>query len=106
MPEPSSACEPDPMSALCQLVINTGYEDLPDNVIDYAKKCILDTIAVIIGGSAMEGVATVVDFVKEKGGKPQSLIPLYGGKVPASEAAFAIGPMARAMDMGDAHVLL
>ena len=104
MPEPSSAREPDPMSALCRMVINKGYEDLPVNVVDYAKKCILDTMAVIIGGSAMEGVATVVDFVKEKGGKSQSLIPLYGGKVPASEAAFAIGPMARAMDMGDAHM--
>ena len=93
----------DPMSLLCKMVVDTRYEDLPDNVISYAKKCVLDTMAVIVGGSAMESVAEVVDFVKDKGGKPESLIPFYGGRVPAAEAAFAIGPMARAMDLGDAH---
>lgn len=95
---------PDPMSALCRMVVDTEYGDLPSNVVNYAKHCILDTMAVIIGGSAMEGIPAVVDLVKDKGGKPQSIIPFYGGKVPASEAAFAIGPMARAMDMGDAHM--
>jgi len=91
------------MSRLCEMVVKTTYEDLPKNVIDYAKKNILDTMAVTIGGSAMEGITSVVDLVKDKGGKPESIIPFYGGKVPASEAALAIGPMARAMDMGDGH---
>jgi 2-methylcitrate dehydratase PrpD len=100
----SSSRQPDPMTDLCHMVVNTNYKDLPDAVVKYAKSCILDTLAVIIGGSDMEGVSTVVNFVKEKGGKSQSIIPIYGGKVPASEAAFAIGPMARAMDMGDAHM--
>ena len=103
MLKPALAREQDPMSTLCKMVVDTEYEDLPNNVVNYAKHCILDTMAVIIGGSAMEGISAVVDLVKEKGGKPQSIIPFYGGKVPASEAAFAIGPMARAMDMGDAH---
>ncbi len=91
------------MSALCRMVFTTKYEDLPDEVINYAKHCILDTMAVIIGGSAMEGVPEVVDYVKDKGGKSESIIPFYGGKVPASEAALAIGPMARAMDLGQVH---
>lgn len=94
---------PDPMNALCKMAIGTKYEDLPDKVVVHAKHCILDTMAVITGGSAMEGISAIVDFVKEKGGMPQSVLPFYGGKVPASEAAFALGPMARAMDMGDAH---
>ncbi len=93
----------DPMSTLCRMVVDTRYEDLPSNVIDYATKSILDTIAVTIGGSAMEGIPTLVDFVREKGGKPESIIPFYGGKVPASEAGLAIGPMSRAMDLGDIH---
>jgi 2-methylcitrate dehydratase PrpD len=95
--------EQDPMSTLCKMVVNMRYADLPGDVINYAKHCILDIMAVTIGGSAMEGIPAVVDLVKDKGGKPQSVIPFYGGKVPASEAAFAIGPMTRAMDMGDAH---
>ena len=93
----------DPMRTLCRMVIHTKYEDLPPNVVTYAKHSILDTMAVIIGGSGLDAIPTVVDFVREKGGKPQSIIPFYGGKVPASEAAFAIGPMARAVDLGDVH---
>lgn len=93
----------DPMSTLCRMVINTNYEDLPGNVTTFAKHSILDTIGITIGGSAMEGIPAVVDLVKSKGGKPESIIPLYGGKVPASEAALAIAPMARAMDFGQVH---
>ncbi|MBI4334916.1 MAG: MmgE/PrpD family protein [Chloroflexi bacterium] len=93
----------DPMRTLCRMVANTRYEDLPSSTISCAKQSILDTIAITIGGSAMEGIPAVVDLVKDRGGKPESFIPFYGGKVPASEAAFAIGPMSRAMDMGDIH---
>ena len=93
----------DPMSTLCRMVTDTKYEDLPSNVVNYAKYSILDTMAVTIGGSAMEGIPAIVDLVKSKGGKPESIIPFYGGKVPASEAGFAIGPMSRAMDLGDVH---
>ena len=94
----------DPMGTLCRMVAETQYEDLPSSAINVAKTHILDTVGVIIGGSGLEGIPTVVDFVREQGGKEESLIPCYGGrKVPASMAAFAIGPMARAMDWGDVH---
>ena len=101
MPKFVSMGQEDPMSTLCRMVIDTKYEDLPSNVVNHAKQYILDTMAVTIGGSAMEGIPAVVDLVKSRGGKPESTIPFYGGKVPASEAGLAIGPMARAMDLGD-----
>lgn len=103
MPKLSPMKQEDPMSTLCRMAIETKYEDLPRDVVSYAKNSILDTIGVMAGGSAMEGIRAVVDFVKDKGGKPQSIIPFYGAKVPASEAALALGPMARAMDFGDVH---
>jgi 2-methylcitrate dehydratase PrpD len=93
----------DPMAAFCRMVMNTTYEDLPEDVVNYAKQSILDTVGVTIGGSAMEGIPAVIDFVKDRGGKPESLIPFYGGRVPASEAALALGPMARALDFGQVH---
>ena len=94
----------DPMATLCRMVHQTTFEDLPNNVVQHAKRSILDTLAVTIGGSGMEGIPAVVDLVKDKGGKPESLIPFYGGRVPASEAGLALGPMARAMDFGDCHL--
>lgn len=99
----TGSTQENPMAALCKMIVDTKYDDLPKKVVQYAKRSILDTMGVIIGGSAMEGIPAVVDLVKEKGGKPEAAIPFYGGRVPASEAALAIGPMARAMDLGDMH---
>jgi len=93
----------DPMSDLCRMVVDMQYDDLPSEVIECAKDTILDTLAVTIAGSAMEGIPAVVQLVKDKGGRPDSPIPFYGGRVPASEAAMAIGPMARATDLGMLH---
>lgn len=100
-----SSDQTDHMKQLCQMVIETSYEDLPDEVVHHARRSLLDTLAVTIGGSAMDGISDVIDFVREKGGKPESLIPVFGGRVPASEAALAIGPMARAMDYGDMNMV-
>ncbi len=82
--------------SLCRWVFETDYEDLPDYIIEHCKHSILDTMAVTIGGSAMEAIPEVVSLVKEKGGKPESLLPFYGGKFPASEVGFALGPISRA----------
>ena len=58
----------DPMQQLCRMVIDTKYDDLPDKVIDSAKRTILDTMAVTIAGSAMEGIPAVIELVMEKEG--------------------------------------
>src|SRR4030067_1828566 len=93
----------DPLSTLCRMTKEISYEDLSSSVVSSAKRLLLDVMAITIGGSAMEGIRKVVEFVKEKGGKAESLIPFYGSRVPASEAGFAIGPMSRAMDYGPVH---
>ena len=93
----------DPMSTLCRMAVQTGYTDLPEDVVRHAKHTLLDCMAVMIGGSGMDGIPAIVEMVKDKGGTPQSVLPFYGGRVPATEAALAIGPMPRAMDCGDLH---
>lgn len=100
-PTTSPEVETDPWARLCKFVVNTRYKDLPPDEVNYAKTWILDAMAITTGGSGQEGIPEVVKMVKEQGGKKESLIPFYGGKVPASMAAFAIGPMTRALDMGD-----
>jgi 2-methylcitrate dehydratase PrpD len=94
----------DAVATYGRFLTEITYEDIPAEVIQYAKWIILDTVGAMIGGSAMHGVDIVVDMVKEKGGKPEMVIPFYGGKVPASEAGMAIGPMARAADWSAIHL--
>ncbi|MEI2774883.1 MAG: MmgE/PrpD family protein [Tetrasphaera sp.] len=93
----------DPMGALCRFAVETRFGDLPPDVVEHAQYTLLDSMAVLIGGSAMEGVPAIIDLVKARGGAPESLLPFYGGRVPAAEAALALGPMPRAMDCGDLH---
>ena len=93
----------DPMSTLCRMVLSTEYDDLPKEVVTFAKQSIFDTIGVMIAGSGSEGVSALIAYVREKGGKPESWIPFYGGKAPSSETGLILGTMARAVDLGQVH---
>lgn len=93
----------EPMEELAQFIVETDYEDLPPEVVEYIKKLFLDTLGITIGGSSQKVIPEIVGLVKSWGGAEQSTILVYGGKVPAPNAAFAIGPMTRALDMGDTH---
>jgi 2-methylcitrate dehydratase PrpD len=91
----------DLMMDLVQNAMRTDYEKLTPESIEYAKKTILDTIGATIAGSSGEGCKEVVELVREWGGKRESTILIYGEKVPCPSAGLAIGPMARARDIGD-----
>jgi 2-methylcitrate dehydratase PrpD len=94
---------PDLISKLVSFVVQTDYDDLSPQVIDYAKAHILDTLGVMIAGSSAPGIKPAVDLAKAWGGRKESTILFFGGKVPAPSAAFAMGPMARALDYGAVH---
>jgi 2-methylcitrate dehydratase PrpD len=95
----------DEMRQLCKMVSGTTFADLPPAVVRHARRSILDNLAATVGGSSMEGIEAIVEVVKDKGGKPESFLPFYGGKLPASEVGLALGPMSRAMDFGDVNMV-
>ena len=89
---------------LAEYVNKTRYEDLPKEVVDATKKSILDTLGATIAGSTLiSECKTVVDMVKEAGGKQESTILAFGGKVPAWMAAYANGAMSHGLDYDDVH---
>jgi len=79
------------------------YDDLPQDVVEITKKFILDTLATMIAGSSAPGCKSVVDLIKDWGGKEESAILIYGGKVVAENAALANSMMAHARDFDDTH---
>ena len=80
----------------------TRYESLPPAAIGAAKQSILDTFGCILGASGTEpAVRGVVEVARECGGRPESTILGFGGKVPAVWAAFANGAMAHCLDFDD-----
>ena len=83
-------------------VAETRFEDLPQEAIEAAKKSILDVIGVTLAGSGMEpAVRGVADVVLDAGGRQESSVLGFGGKVPAQSAAFANGVMAHCLDFDD-----
>src|SRR3954452_21052210 len=80
----------------------TRFEDLPADAVEGAKKSVLDTIGVILAASGTEpAVRAVIDHVRDCGGRQESSILAFGGRVPAAMAAFANGAMAHCLDYDD-----
>ena len=85
-------------------VARTKYEDIPEGVREATRKSILDTLGVMLGASGTTpGCRELAELVKEAGGKEESSILAFGGKVPAWMAAFANGGMAHGLDYDDIH---
>ena len=85
-----------------KFICKTKFSDLPPIMLEVIKKQVLTIIGTTIGGASAEGCDTVVKLARELGGKEEASILIYGGKVPAQQAAFVNGTMARALDFCDA----
>jgi 2-methylcitrate dehydratase PrpD len=89
----------DPVTILSEFASNTDYERLPPNVVELSKKVLLDTIGVMVAATTLEkAVLPIIQLVKEGGGKEESTIIGFGGKVPCWNAAFANGALSHALD--------
>jgi 2-methylcitrate dehydratase PrpD len=89
---------------LAENIVDTQYEDLPEEVVDITKKTILDTLGTILGGSGTgDGIENVVEMVKAGGGTEESTVFGHGIKTNVWTAAFANGAMAHAMDYDNVH---
>jgi 2-methylcitrate dehydratase PrpD len=78
------------------------YGQLPPELIDLTKQCVLDTLAVAIGASTLapEG-EMVAEMVNELDGTPESTVWGFGTKAPAAWAAFVNGGLGHMLDYDD-----
>jgi 2-methylcitrate dehydratase PrpD len=85
---------------LAQYAAALRYEDIPADVIERAKQCIADTIAVVIFGYDLPWSRMIVRFAEKKaaGGNSRILGP-GGARVHAPAAALANGALAHAFEM-------
>ena len=91
----------DVIDRLTRYLIETDYAALPEDVVEATRRQILDTLGVTVAGStcSLSGEMNgLVEMVRDWGGKEESTIMMYGGKVPAENAALVNATMARALD--------
>ncbi|MBI4294831.1 MAG: MmgE/PrpD family protein [Chloroflexi bacterium] len=93
----------DAAVTLAKHAVNVKYEDIPGDAVEATKKDILDTLAVTIGGSMAQGSKEMVELVKDWGGKEESTILAYGGRVPAPGAAHLNAIMSYMLDYSDTY---
>lgn len=92
-----------PEEIVVRHVTDTGFADLPDEVIASTKNYLIDFLGIAIAGSKAAGIQGVMEQVSEWGGSPQSTVIVYGAKLPAPHAALVNGMMAHALDFDDTH---
>jgi 2-methylcitrate dehydratase PrpD len=83
-------------------VCDMRFKDLPEAVLKTIKNQLLAVAGTILAGATEDGCEQAVRFFRELGGKEEATILVHGGKIPAHDAAFVNGTMARALDFCDA----
>jgi 2-methylcitrate dehydratase PrpD len=104
MMKSQSVNDKDVAYALARNVATLGYDDLPPEVVEVTKMSVLDTLGAVLAASGtVPGIAEMVELAKEMGGREESTIVGFGGRVPAMMAAFANAAMGHALDYDDLH---
>ncbi len=93
----------DPILDIAETVVKVEFGDLPSAVVEATKKDILDTLATTLAGSAVPGGKEVAEVMADWGGKEESSVLVFGGRLPAPSAALANGTMAHALDFDDTY---
>ena len=83
---------------IAKFIVETRFEDLPEDVVHEAKRSFLDAIGCAIAGIATEKGKISVALARRLGGPPESSIIGIGDKVSCCNAAFANGELINALD--------
>ncbi len=75
------------MDKIIANVLETRFENFDKFTLQNAKDRIMDTVGCLIGGAADPSNPELARLIMDYGGKPEATILMYGGKVPACNAA-------------------
>lgn len=77
------------------------FEDLPPDVVEVAKHCILDWFGVALAGAAEPVTRILREQALSEGGAPQAVLVGTGERVSRSQAALVNGTASHALDFDD-----
>ncbi|HDT12683.1 MAG TPA: MmgE/PrpD family protein, partial [Candidatus Marinimicrobia bacterium] len=88
---------------VARYAVNLKFEDIPDDVIEQAKRFIYDSIGCAIGSMKTKDVNIIRDICIEMAGAPEATLIGFGDKMPAVNAALVNSLMIRALDFNDIY---
>jgi len=86
---------------LARYVTKAKFRDLPGDVVDKAKECVIDSIGCAVGASQTEIGKILIDVAESMGGNPESTLIGSKNKVSAAVAAFANSELSNKLDYDD-----
>ena len=89
---------------IARFIANTGYDDIPGDVVNKAKRTALDCLGAALAGVVEPVSQTITSYVAKLGGPSQASVIGAGLKVSAPDAALANGAIAHALDYDDCGV--
>ncbi|MDY7079974.1 MAG: MmgE/PrpD family protein [Chloroflexota bacterium] len=89
---------------IANFICGTSYSDLPDDVIDRARQCLLDSIGVALYGASFEASRISVEMVRDVAGKAESTVLGTELKAPSFLAALANGISGHVTDYDDVMI--
>jgi len=84
---------------LAQYIVQTKFSDLPAEIIDQTKMCILDWLGAALAGSRQKLVNVLLGVLKECGGKPQCTVIGHDWKTSCLNAALLNGTISYAVKL-------
>lgn len=98
--------EKDTITAkIVKYIQDAQYADLPEQALDIARRCMLDTYGLYIASAGEPSVKILTEFVRETGGRADAtLLCGRGFKLPATLAARVLGTAGHAQDWDDTQV--
>jgi 2-methylcitrate dehydratase PrpD len=88
---------------LIDLCARVRYVDLPHEVVQKGKECILDTLGCMLAGCRGAEAPILLKYIEEAGGRPEATIIGFGKKTNAPNAALVNGTLGHALDFDDSQ---
>lgn len=88
---------------IAEYAVALNYKDLPDGVINEAKRYLYDSVGCAFGGYRTRDVNILRDIYKDMGGREDATVIAFGDKIPAVNATLVNSLMVRALDFNDIY---
>ena len=79
------------------------FGQLPPEIVELARQCLLDWLGVTIAGAHEPAVKILVEEIREQGGNPQATIIRHGLTASTMQAALINGTASHALDFDDVN---
>ena len=89
---------------IAAFIVDTGYEDIPRDAVEKAKRTALDCLGAALAGVVEPVSQTITGYVTKLGGPSQASVFGCGLKVSVQDAALANGVVAHSLDYDDCGV--